>query len=320
MPRTFFFLFLCPFFLRAQEPDPAEFNLKNPGDYNNFIMKEMIATVQKNFEYISFSVHSEEYDQLEDKRKEVVGEIVKAKTNVRQMPPLEGDIRLRNEAVAVLEEYQKAFELDFQKIIGLKRKSRDSFETMEAYFEAQDKAEEKVNNATKRLRKAQHLYAEKHDMKVVENKSDDGLEVKMNKVIAVNNYWRSIFLDYFKISRQYDRMWDELPQQKANAIERERLQVIKVIDRVLPSLKSKSDFNGDREFRDETVNIIEYYQTVATKDFRRIVEILNKKFLEQKDVEEINTIINKCNADHERLSYNWNITSQDLFRKNVDEQ
>ena len=320
MSRLFFFFFLFPFLLQGQEPDSSEFNLKSPGDYNNFIMKEMIATVQKNFEYISFSVHSEEYDQLEAKRKEVVAEIVKAKANVHQMPPLEGDSRLRDEAVSVLEEYQNAFELDFQKIIGLKRKSRDSFEAMEAYFEAQDKAEEKVNKATKQLRIAQHSYAEKHNMKVVDNKSDDELEVKMNKVIAVNNYWRSLFLDYFKISRQYDRMWDELPQQKANPIERERQQVIKVIDRVLPSIKSKSDFNGDHEFRDQTVNIVEYYRSVATNDFKRIVEILNTKKLEQKDVEEINRIINQCNADHERLTYNWNIASQDLFRKNVDKQ
>lgn len=315
MSRILFFLLLCPVLLNAQD---ADFNFKNPGDYNNFIMKEMIATVQKNFEYISFSVHSEEYDQLEAKRKEVVDEIAKAKSNIRQMPPLEGDTRLRDEAVNVLEEYQNAFEMDFQKIIGLKRKSRDSFESMEAYFEAQDKAEEKVNKATKLMRIAQHQYAEKHDMKVVDNKRDDELEVKMNKVIAVNNYWRSLFLDYFRVSRQYDRMWDELPQQKANAIERERQQVIKAIDQVLPALRSKSDFNGDHELRDQTVNIVEYYQGVATKDFKRIVEILGRKSLEQKDVQEINEIINQCNSDHERLTYNWNIASQDLLRKNVD--
>ena len=42
--------------------------------------------------------------------------------------------------------------------------------------------------------------------------------------------------------------------------------------------------------------------------------------MEQKDVEEVNSIINKCNTDHERLAYNWNIASQDLFRKNVDKE
>ena len=102
-------LFLSPFISQAQETD---FNLKNAGDYNNFIMKEMTSTVQKNFEYISFSVHSEEYDQLEIKRKEVVIEIVRAKDHIAQMPPLEGDTRLRDEAVTVLDEYQHAFELD----------------------------------------------------------------------------------------------------------------------------------------------------------------------------------------------------------------
>src|SRR5258708_7845258 len=204
MSRIFLFLTFLPFHLAAQDP---YFNFKNPGDYNNFIMKEMTAMVQKNFEYISFSVHSDEYDQMEGKRKEVVIEIVKAKESVGQMPPIDGDTRLRDEAVEVLDEYQKAFELDYQKIIGLKRKSRDSFETMHAYFEAQDKAEEKVNKATQQMRKAQHVYAEKYNMNIVSNKSDHQLELKMNKVIAVNNYWRSIFLEYFKISRQYDRMW-----------------------------------------------------------------------------------------------------------------
>ncbi len=317
MPRKLYFLLLVPLLSHAQDPD---FNFTNPGDYNNYIMKEVTATVQKNFDYISFSVHSEEYDQLETKRKEVVDEILKAKGNIRQMPALEGDTRLRDEAVQVLDEYKSAFELDYKNIIALKSKSKDSYGAMEAYFEAQDKAEEKVNKATKQLRKAQHVYAEKHDMKVVDNKSDDLLEAKMKKVMDVNNYWRSIFLDYFKVSKQYDRMWDVLPQQKATVLDRERVQAIRVIDLVLPSLKTKPAFNGDTEFRDQTINMIEYFHLVSSGEFRRIVEILGKKSLEQKDVDEVNGIINKCNSDHERLSYNWNIASQDLFRKNVDKE
>jgi hypothetical protein len=50
------------------------------------------------------------------------------------------------------------------------------------------------------------------------------------------------------------------------------------------------------------------------------VEILNKKNIQQTDVNEINEIINKCNSDHERLTYNWNIASQDLLRRNVDKE
>ena len=281
-------------------------------------MREMTTTVQKNFEYISFTVHSEEYDQLEAKRKEVVGEIVKAKDHIQQMPPLDGDTHLRDEAVSVLDEYQNAFQLNYQEIIGLKRKSRDSYESMEAYFRAQDKAEERVNKGTKQLRKAQHVYAEKHNMNVVNNKSDDELETMMNKVIAVNAYWRWLFLDYFKISKQYDRMWDALPLQNASIIGRERLQVVNVIDQVMPGLKSKPDFKGDSEFRDQTINIVEYFRSVALKDFKRIAEILSRKSPAQKDIEEINGIISKCNSDHERLTYNWNIAARDLFRKNID--
>jgi len=283
-------------------------------------MKEVITTVQKNFEYISLTIHSEDYDQLEKKRKEVVDGIAAAKAHVREMPPLEGDSKLRDEAVDVLNEYKTAFELDFKSILTLKRKSKDSYEAMEAYFTAQDKAEEKVNKATRQLRKAQQIYAEKHNMRVVDSKSDDVLEMKMNKIIEVNDYWRSIFLNYFKVSKQYDKLWDALSEQKATPLNHQRNLTIKVIDQVLPELNRKSDFHGDSEFRSQTINIIEYYRQVAEVDFGKIVDVLNQKSMEQKDVEEVNSIINKCNADHERLAYNWNIASQDLFRKNVDKE
>jgi hypothetical protein len=317
MKRLIYFFILIPVRLSAQEDD---YNFKNAGDYNNFIMKEMTATVRKNFEYISFSVHSEEYDQLEAKRSDVVREINKSKESIRKMPPLEGDTRLRDVSVEVLEEYKNAFELDYKSIIGLKRKSKDSYESMEIYFEAQDKAEEKVNKATEKLRKAQHVYAEKNNMKVVDTKSDDSLEVKMKRVVAVNNYWRGIFLDYFKVSKEYDMLWDILPQQKASAISRQREQVLKTIDQIVPKLKALPDFNKDVEYRDQTIAIVEYYRKAASEDFQRIIEVLGKKSLQQKDVDEINGIINKCNADHERLTYNWNLASQDLFRKNVDKE
>lgn len=254
------------------------------------------------------------------KRKEVVDGIAAAKTHVREMPPLEGDSKLRDEAVDVLNEYKTAFELDFKSILTLKRKSKDSYEAMEAYFTAQDKAEEKVNKATRQLRKAQQVYAEKHNMRVVDSKSDDVLEMKMNKIIEVNDYWRSIFLNYFKVSKQYDKLWDALSEQKATPLNHQRNLTLKVIDQVLPELNRKPDFHGDSEFRSQTINIIEYYRQVAEVDFGKIVDVLNQKSMEQKDVEEVNSIINKCNADHERLAYNWNIASQDLFRKNVDKE
>ena len=317
MVRLLFILVLLPSFVIAQDD---EFNFSNPGDYNNFIMKEVITTVQKNFEYIALSIHSEDYDQLEKKRKEVVDGIADAKTHVRDMPPLEGDTKLRDEAVEVLDEYKSAFELDFKSILSLKRKSKDSYEAMEAYFTAQDRAEEKVNKATRQLRKAQHVYAEKNNMKVVDSKSDDVLEKKMNKIIEVNDYWRSIFLTYFKVSKQYDKMWDALAEQKANPLSHQRDLTIKLIDQVLPELRRKPSFHDDSEFRDQTTNMVEYYRQVAQIEFGKIIDVLNKKSMEHKDVEEVNSIITKCNADHERLAYNWNIASQDLFRKNVDKE
>ena len=317
--KNFLFIALIFFSLGTQAQED-EFNLKNAGDYNNFIMKEMTAAVQKNFEYLSFVVHSEAYDQMDEKRKEVVKQIAEAKDKVSQMPPLDGDTRLRDESVEVLSEYKNAFELDFKQIISLKKKSRDSFEAMKEYFKAEDDAEEKLNKATQKLRKAQRQYASKNNMTVVDGKADDELERKMGKAKATNLYWRAVFIEYFKVSEVYDLMWEALNQRKASVIDNERQTVIKVINTTLPEIKAIPPFNGDTEFRDQTVAIIEYYQQVADIQFAKITERLKKPELSEADIDIINSIINQCNADHERLAYNWNQASQELFRKNVEKE
>lgn len=315
---TFFF-----FPVHAQEDD---FNFKNASDYNNFIMKEMTVAVQKNFEYISLNVHlptgqagSDEFELLEARRNEVMQQIMLSKEKIKKMPPLNGDTRLRDEAVETLNEYQHAFELDYKAIIGLKQKSKDSFQAMEAYWKAEDKAEEKVNKATSRLRKAQQVYANKNNMKVVDGKEDNVLEEKMARISAVNNYWREIYLESFKVSKEYDLLWDILSREKAEPLDHQRKEVIKIVDQVLPLLKGKPGYNGDVEFRNQTTDLLEYYQRVAKIDFVKIVEVLRKKPT-QEEIDLVNSIINTCNADHERLVYNWNIASQDLFKKNVDKE
>lgn len=308
------------FFTLSLHAQDEEFNLKNAGDYNNFIMKEMTTAVQKNFEYLSFVVHSEAYDQMDEKRKEVVKQIVEAKDKVSHMPPLDGDTRLRDESIEVLNEYKNAFDIDFKQIIGLKKKSKDSFEAMKEYFKAEDEAEEKLNKATQKLRKAQRIYASKNNMTVVDGKADDELERKMGKAKATNLYWRSIFIEYFKVSEEYDLMWDALNQRKASVIDNERAKVVKVINNTIPDLKKIPAFNGDTEFRDQTISVLEYYKQVAEVQFAKITERLKKPELDQADIDAVNAIINQCNADHERLAYNWNMASQDLFRKNVEKE
>lgn len=289
-------------------------------------MKEMTVAVQKNFEYISLNVHlptgqagSDEFELLEARRNEVMQQIMLSKEKIKNMPPLNGDTRLRDEAVETLNEYQHAFELDYKDIIGLKQKSKDSFQAMEAYWKAEDKAEEKVNKATGRLRKAQQVYANKNNMKVVDGKEDTVLEEKMARISAVNNYWREIYLESFKVSKEYDLLWDILPREKAEPLDHQRKEVIKIVDQVLPSLRAKPGFNGDVEFRNQTTDLLEYYQRVAKIDFAKIVEVLRKKPT-QEEIDLVNSIIKTCNADHERLVYNWNIASQDLFKKNVDKE
>lgn len=296
------------------------YNLKNPADYNNYIMKEIADAVRTNHDYIVITVHSDDYEEMERRRQAVIQQIEKSRDSVMAMPSFEGDTQLRDAAVVALKEYETAFRLDYKEIIGLKKKSKDSYEQMEEYFKAEDRAEEKINQSTLKLKRAQKAYASRYNMSIAPSRSEDLLEEKMERIKAVNTYWRKIFILYFKVSKQYDYMWDALQNQKAGPLDHQRTLVMDVIQEVLPELEKLEDFRGDHEFKEQTIAIIQYYQSVAQGPFENIVHLLQKKSMEQADIDAINNIITKCNADHERLAYNWNIASQDLLRKNVSQE
>ena len=51
-------------------------------------------------------------------------------------------------------------------------------------------------------------------MTVAEGKADNELDQKMTRITAVNNYWREIYLPFFKVSKEYDLLWDVLSREK----------------------------------------------------------------------------------------------------------
>ena len=116
-------------------------SFEHPVDYNNFIVEEMNEIVNKNLEYISQSVHSDNLDEVEVKRKNLIGQIQSAYTNISQTKPYEKGEKLQSECVEVLNMYKQIFEVEYQEVNVLKQSSEASFESMEAYFTAQDKAE-----------------------------------------------------------------------------------------------------------------------------------------------------------------------------------
>lgn len=80
----------------------------------------------------------------------------------------------------------------------------------------------------------------------------------------------------------------------------------------LDKLKGIGDFRGDSNFKNASVQAIETYLNVVSKDYKRLIELRGQG--EKADPNEINPILNRINQDFEKAAHTLNAAS-DKFAK-----
>lgn len=290
----------------------------NAVEYNAFIVQEQHEVVKKNLEYISFSIHHDDYQLIEAKRKAVLKQISQARARIAGMPAFKGNNRLKKEATAVLVEYQGAFEDDFKKAIELGKKSKDSFEAMEAYFKAQDKSEDRVTKAMQRFNKVQEQFVTQHNLTFGAAEVQDDLTLKMRQIAALNQYVRRVFLEYFSVSKAFTKMLSVLQTQKSKLLETERKQVIRQAEKAIPVLRNYGAFNGEDEYLNQTVKVIAYYRDLAKNEFLEVSTILGKQpQIDQQDIAYINKVLRDYNNTATVLIKDLSTANNNLLQNNI---
>ena len=94
---------------------------------------------------MSLSVHSEDYIEVEKKRKILVNEIKRSMANISKLPAFKGSNKLKNETLDVFAMYLEIYETDLLQVMGLKKKYNDSYTALEAYLQAEAKVDIKMN-------------------------------------------------------------------------------------------------------------------------------------------------------------------------------
>lgn len=295
-----------PVLLCAQEgPDPLRYLEK--------INAEHSAVTARNLEYIQYSVHVEDYVEVEKKRQEVLRQMDETLKRTAAMPAFKGNATMRDEMVATVKSYRESFTIEFNELNLLKKESKASFEAMEAYFKAQDQAEKKLGQASKRFYTAQKAFAKEHNIRLVE--AEENSEV--DQINQVNAYQRTIFLKYFKVSKHNAVFMDALAKEDPKGMEQARIQLSNDADATLLVLRKMPAFKGDVAYRDAAIKLIEFHDQLADNGFQKITAIKRKKELTQEDVDTFNGVIEHYNGNVDGLLKNYNDALNQLLRNNV---
>lgn len=307
---TFFILTLFLSSAIYAQTDPAEFN--------NKVVEQQSMVTAKNLEYISYSVHSKDFNAIEMKRKGVIEQIETSIKTLNALAPPEKGANLKEEALAVLGMYKKIFNLDFVEVNELKKDSESSYVAMEKYFKAQDKAEKQLERAASRFKKAQERFAKRNGFELQEAEEDDPVNEQIKKMNQVNEYSREIYLIYFKADKAHSIFMDALSNEDRSMGGKLR-RMESAADEAIENLKAIGAFEGDTDYRDKAVELVKFYKEMASGGFADVVRVskMKQEKMTQKDVDAYNNAIQKYNENINPLIMKFNEANNELLKKHV---
>lgn len=269
-----------------------------PAEYLDYIVVEQEKILASNIEYITSSVHGNDWSGIDYKRKKVIQQLNTSAQKIQSMPSYKGNTQLKEEANAVITLYLETFKIEFNEALNLKKASSESYEAMEKYLKTQNKAEKKLKRAGDKFAKAQERFAKKYGIELVESKDDMGIVAE--KISAVNAYSSQIFLIQFKVAKDNAAFLTALNEQKSlSVLERRRQQLEASSEEAKAKLAALEDYNKDKSLKESADNLVGFYADLAKNAYKTLTTIKGKreKDLTKEDVDAYNEAIQSYNTN-----------------------
>lgn len=290
----------------------------DPVQYIDYIGKANESLTQKYLVYLSFMSHGKNARKVEKRRTELLNAISDTRFSIQGMPPFKGDRSFRDTTVIYLKMLNSVFNEDYGKIVDMEEIAEQSYDLMEAYMLAKEKANDKLEEASQRQHEAQKKFAAAHNINLIETENEMGTKMKTADVVM--KHYNEVYLIFFKSDKQEAYMMDAVNNKNINGVEQNLNSLQTYSEEGLAKLKELKAYNNDESLIVACRNLMNFYlneikRTNSITDFFLKEENftkLKKKFdaskKTQKDVDEFNKAVNDVNA----AGKTYNETNADL--------
>jgi hypothetical protein len=317
------FLILAIFLLSNSFRSAAQ-PFETAGEYMDYITKANQSLTEKYLFYLSGMSHGKSAKKVEKRRQDLLKSISDTRYNIMGMPSFKGDRTLKDTTVAYLKILNSVFNEDYGKIVNMEEIAEQSYDLMEAYMLAKDKANEKLNDASKRQHAMQVKFAEKNNIRLIESQSE--LDAKMDIASAVMEHHNEVYLIFFKCYKQEIYLTDALNRKNIVSIEQNLNALQKYAEEGLQKLNDLKGYNGDPSLIIACRNALNFYKDESAKgagltdyilkeeNFNKIKKQFDSKPSSkrtQQDVDQFNKAVNDINT----AGKNYNTINNDLNKQ-----
>ncbi|MBK7290785.1 MAG: hypothetical protein IPI78_11540 [Chitinophagaceae bacterium] len=287
------------------------------GQYMDHISKANEKLTAVYLSYTSALAHKNARKQ-EKRRSDVLNAIIDTKAIIMGMPPWKGDRSYKDSTAAYLKLLNIVFNEDYAKIVNMEEIAEQSYDAMEAYLLAQEKADEKLEEARVRQHNGSLSFAKKNNINLIEGESEIGRKSKI--VSDLNKHCNDVYLVFFKPYKQEMYLLDALQKGNLIAIEQNINSLEKFTKEGEEKLKTFEGFNSDPSLIAACQEALVFYQSESTRtknlsDFflkKENFDKMKKAFDAKRnndrtktDIDNFNNSVNEMNAaskDYNKLN------------------
>jgi hypothetical protein len=276
--------------------------------YLNIIGDQYQSISQEMMSYASAVNHGKSARKIEKRRQDFMQQIKESETIVRRLKPFNGKTNLRDSIAAYFKLSRIILNEDYGKILDLEDIAEQSYDAMEAYLLAKERASEKGDLAQQAAKKQYEAFAAENDIKLQE--SDSELSSKIKKTNEVTEYSNKLYLLFFKSYKNEAYLMEAMSKDDVTAIEQSRNALASSATEDLEKAKALQAFNGDGALKSALIQSLSFYKTEADQKVQLYTQFLlakdnmdkikksydTKSKKTQEDVNQFNAAVNEFNS------------------------
>lgn len=295
-----FFILGVSFHAKAQTSNEAAAYLNKISTQYENIRKEM-------WDYTSSIAHSRSARKIEKNRIILLKTIDIAINEVKGMSSFNNEYSLRDSVVSFLMLNFNVLNNDFGKIMDMEEIAEQSYDLMEAFLLAQEKANEKLETASERIDIQYLAFANKYNVTIIE--STDKISQKLKVASEALKYFNQVYLLFFKAYKQEYYLLDALQRNDINSIEQNRNALFSISEEGIGKLASIGYFKSDNTINSSCKKLLTFYKDEAsikipviadflqtTIDYNKMVTLYESKdrmLLTNDEINKYNDAVNK---------------------------
>lgn len=315
--------------------------------YMERISKEFKKISEETWDYTRAVAHGKKARQVENQRREMISANRRGLNTIKNMQPFNGDAAYRDSTVRYLELSYAVLNNDYSKIVDMEELAEQSYDAMEAYMTAQEKANEKLDDAFAVAANAQQDFAAKNNIKLVANESET--DQKLEKAGEIFKFYNKLYLIFFKPYKQEAYFLVAQANGDINGMKQNQEALSKLAKEAKEKIKAVEPYRNNTTLKAACNDMMDFYIFEADKKLGPLIDFYLKKekfeklktamdkkgkSASQQEVNEfndavndynkaagdVNNINNELNSKRSANLENWNNAVSKFLDKNVSKK